>query len=60
ESMKVGRDTDLLADRDTDLSSGKPSEYLPRKGEPLAKPAWKDRDYIKPLLPKNDPHRGDG
>ena len=47
----------LSAGRDTDLSAGRASEYLPEKGQPLAKPAWKDRDYIKPILPEQDPHK---
>lgn len=40
-----------------DLAAGQPSPYLPRAGEPLAKPAWKERDYIRPILPEGDPHR---
>ncbi|MFK7942151.1 MAG: pyridoxamine 5'-phosphate oxidase family protein, partial [Paracoccaceae bacterium] len=40
-----------------DLAQGQPSEYLPAAGEPLAKPVWKDRDYIRDILPENDPHR---
>lgn len=35
-----------------------PSPYAPRTDRPLAKPAWKERDYIRDILPKNDPHRG--
>ncbi|MEM9059895.1 MAG: pyridoxamine 5'-phosphate oxidase family protein [Pseudomonadota bacterium] len=40
-----------------DLASDTASEYLPQTGKPLAKPAWKERDYIAPLLPEGDPHR---
>lgn len=40
-----------------DLASGTPSEYLPQSGQAVPKPAWKDRDYIKDLLPEHDPHR---
>jgi predicted pyridoxine 5'-phosphate oxidase superfamily flavin-nucleotide-binding protein len=39
-----------------DLATGTPSDYLPRSDQPLAKPQWKDRDYIAPLLPDGDPH----
>lgn len=40
-----------------DLAAGTRSEYLPRAGEALPKPAWKERDYIRPILPENDPNR---
>ena len=40
-----------------DLAQGTPSDYLPRAGAALPKPDWKDRDYIRPLLPENDPNR---
>jgi predicted pyridoxine 5'-phosphate oxidase superfamily flavin-nucleotide-binding protein len=40
-----------------DLSANEPSEYLPRAGEPVPKPVWKDRDYIRPLLAETDPHK---
>ncbi|MEM6624561.1 MAG: pyridoxamine 5'-phosphate oxidase family protein [Pseudomonadota bacterium] len=40
-----------------DLAAGTPSEYLPERGVPVPKPVWKDRDYIKSLLPDDDPHR---
>ena len=40
-----------------DLSANEPSEYLPKAGEPVPKPVWKDRDYIKPLLAETDPHK---
>lgn len=41
-----------------DLKSDTASRYLPQSGKPLARPAWKDRDYVRPILPKGDPHRG--
>ena len=35
----------------------KPSVYVPRKGEKIPpSPEWKKRDYIKNILPKNDPY----
>ena len=40
-----------------DLSANQPSEYLPKAGEPVPKPVWKDRDYIRPLLATTDPHK---
>lgn len=40
-----------------DLANDMPSEFLPQTGKPLARPAWKERDYIAPLLPEGDPHR---
>lgn len=40
-----------------DLGAGQPSPYLPSEGAPLPKPAWKDREYIAPILPEGDPHR---
>jgi hypothetical protein len=40
-----------------DLANDTASEYLPQTDKPLAKPAWKDRDYIRDLLPDQDPHR---
>jgi predicted pyridoxine 5'-phosphate oxidase superfamily flavin-nucleotide-binding protein len=41
-----------------DLGGGTPSPYLPEAGRPLTKPDWKDRDYIRDILPERDPHRG--
>ena len=40
------------------LEKDEPSVYVPRKdkGVPPA-PEWKKRDYIKNILPKNDPHK---
>ena len=33
------------------------SPHIPRKGEGLPPPPeWKERDYIRDILPKNDPH----
>ena len=40
-----------------DLATGTASAYLPDPDQPLAKPAWKDRAYIAPILPKADPHK---
>lgn len=40
-----------------DLGGGRSSPYLPQAGTPLEKPAWKDRDYIAPILPEHDPHK---
>ena len=40
-----------------DLGADTASQFLPQTGEPLAKPAWKDRDYIREILPEGDPHR---
>jgi predicted pyridoxine 5'-phosphate oxidase superfamily flavin-nucleotide-binding protein len=39
-----------------DLESGQGSGYWPGAGGPGAKPAWKERDYIRPILPGRDPH----
>ncbi|MEM8625909.1 MAG: pyridoxamine 5'-phosphate oxidase family protein, partial [Pseudomonadota bacterium] len=39
-----------------DLRAGRASEYLPVAGHALAKPGWKDRDYIRDILPETDPH----
>lgn len=40
-----------------DLATGAASAYLPEAGTPLPKPDWKDRDYIRPILPEGDPHK---
>ena len=40
-----------------DLASDTASEYLPQTDKPLPKPVWKDRDYIREILPKGDPHK---
>jgi uncharacterized protein len=41
-----------------DLEVGRASEYLPGLDGPGKRPAWKERDYIGPILPSADPHRG--
>lgn len=40
-----------------DLDNAQPSPHVPREGQgtPIA-PEWKKRDYIRDLLPKDDPH----
>ncbi len=40
-----------------DLTAGTPSQYLPRAGDPLPKPDWKDRPVIRGILPDGDPHK---
>ena len=40
------------------LEKNKSSIYTPRKGKGVPPaPEWKERDYIKNILPKNDPHK---
>ena len=40
------------------LEKGEPSVYVPRKGKGVPPaPEWKKRDYIKNILPKDDPHK---
>ena len=40
------------------LEKNKLSIYTPRKGKGVPPvPEWKERDYIKNILPKNDPHK---
>ena len=41
-----------------DLAAGTPSVHLPDADGPGEKPAWKQRDYIRPILPGGDPHAG--
>ena len=41
-----------------DLASGTLSNYLPRPGHKPPAPEWKSRDYIRDILPKNDPQSG--
>lgn len=41
-----------------DRAAGAPSVYWPGAEGPGAKPAWKERDYIRPILPGGDPHQG--
>jgi uncharacterized protein len=43
-----------------DLAAEAQSVYWPDRGGPGAKPAWKERDYIRPILPAADPHAGRG
>ena len=40
-----------------DLEGGRLSAYLPHPGYAPPAPEWKSRDYIKDILPRNDPHR---
>ncbi len=40
-----------------DLDTATPSAYLPRQDGTQAAPEWKSRDYIRPILPADDPHR---
>ena len=40
-----------------DLASDTASAFLPQTDKPLAKPPWKDRDYIREILPEADPHK---
>ncbi|MBL6454273.1 pyridoxamine 5'-phosphate oxidase family protein [Belnapia sp. T6] len=40
-----------------DLAAGEPSAYLPRPDGSQVPPEWKSRDYIRPILPADDPHR---
>ena len=41
-----------------DLKNDKLSIYTPREGEGTpAAPEWKARDYIKNILPEDDPHK---
>ena len=40
------------------LEKDEPSVYVPRKGKGVSPaPEWKKRDYIKNILPKDDPHK---
>ena len=40
------------------LEKDEPSAYVPRKGKGVPPaPEWKERDYIKNILPKDDPHK---
>jgi uncharacterized protein len=40
-----------------DLAGGAPSAYLPQPDGSSQAPEWKGRDYIREILPKDDPHR---
>ncbi len=39
-----------------DLATGTPSPYL----DPSVAPEWKSRDYIRDILPRDDPHKRAG
>ena len=40
------------------LEKDESSAYVPRKGKGIPPaPEWKERDYIKNILPKDDPHK---
>jgi len=39
-----------------DLEGGRLSAYLPQPGYEPPAPEWKSREYIKDILPENDPH----
>jgi hypothetical protein len=40
-----------------DFFNGTKSKYVPREGSaPPPPPAWKERDYIRDILPLDDPH----
>ena len=40
-----------------DIPGDRLSVYLPRPDHEPPAPEWKSRDYIKGILPGNDPHR---
>jgi uncharacterized protein len=40
-----------------DLAGGAPSAHLPRPDGSQVPPEWKGRDYIRDILPRDDPHR---
>ena len=42
-----------------DLTNDTASEFLPQTDQPLPRPVWKGRDYIRDILPEDDPHRGE-
>jgi len=39
-----------------DFLGGTPSPYAPRPGYDPPAPEWKSRDYIRDILPRDDPH----
>jgi uncharacterized protein len=41
-----------------DIPGDRLSVYVPRPGYEPPAPEWKSRDYIRDVLPENDPHRG--
>jgi hypothetical protein len=40
-----------------DLANGTPSPHVPREGHVPPAPEWKQRDYIRDILPADDPFR---
>ena len=40
------------------LTTGEISPYMPAPGHEPPAPEWKSRDYIRDILPENDPHTG--
>ena len=40
------------------LTTGELSPYMPAEGYTPPAPEWKNRDYIRDILPINDPHMG--
>ncbi len=40
-----------------DLATGTPSPHVPREGHVPPAPEWKQRDYIRDILPRDDPYR---
>lgn len=40
-----------------DLATGTPSPHVPREGHTPPAPEWKRRDYIRDILPADDPFR---
>ena len=41
-----------------DLGRGTASDFLPRADGTQPAPEWKSRDYLRDILPRDDPHRG--
>ena len=41
-----------------DLGTGAASAWLPREDGTQQAPEWKSRDYLRDILPRDDPHRG--
>jgi predicted pyridoxine 5'-phosphate oxidase superfamily flavin-nucleotide-binding protein len=41
-----------------DLPNDRLSVYVPQPGHEPPAPEWKSRDYLREILPENDPHRG--
>lgn len=38
------------------LTENKTFPHIPRKGEVIPPPEWKERNYIHDILPQNGPH----